>query len=159
MSSFRAIPWTVCHFFCVFCSQSLDLVRHFLRWLPYRRTDESQSRNYLQNHLLHLSLAGILQHYHTPPCRPVSESSLTLQSTTKCNNYRLGERAHSGNLSFKGNKTWVFVPCGSGIVSFDCQSMTRIQAPADAEFFPLPQIGLFLACDTHAQLRKIRDGD
>ena len=26
------------HFFCLFCSQSLDSVRHFLRWQPYRGT-------------------------------------------------------------------------------------------------------------------------
>ena len=28
----------------VFCFQSLDSVRHFLRWLSYRGTDESQSK-------------------------------------------------------------------------------------------------------------------
>ena len=35
----HGIPRSGAHFFCMFCSQSLDSVRHFLRWLPYRGTE------------------------------------------------------------------------------------------------------------------------
>ena len=45
MLSCRGIPQQATHFLCRFCSQSLYSVRHFLRWLPYTWTDESQSIN------------------------------------------------------------------------------------------------------------------
>ena len=49
MSSICGIPRTAAHFCCVFCSQSLNSVRHFKRWLLYRGIDESQSTGWAGN--------------------------------------------------------------------------------------------------------------
>ena len=38
-TSCHGIPRQAAHFFYVFCSQSLDLVHHFKRWLPHRGTE------------------------------------------------------------------------------------------------------------------------